>query len=88
MRMARNGELTESGKLAYLSESDETRSDFDKEADLLETLAGLDAELTLIDLPARNAEVVILSRTEATFRLKSNMIRHIVSKPGAERGFS
>jgi hypothetical protein len=77
-----------------LSESDEPRSDFDKEADLLETLAGLDAELTLIDMPSGNASrseaTELLKRTsrkEVCFRLESDMIRHIVSKSSAEPGF-
>ena len=77
-----------------MSESDEPRPDFHKDADLLETLAGLDAELALIDMPSR-----IASRSEATklrertsrkkvsFRLKSDMIRQIVGKPAAESEF-
>src|SRR5688572_29876510 len=97
-RRMKKGGQSEAGKPAYFSESDETRSDFQEEADLLETLAGLDAELTLIDVPARNALVVIETREEATFRvnlsprkeialrLKSDIIGHIVSKSSAEPG--
>ncbi len=77
-----------------MSEPDEPRPDFHKNADLLETLARLDAELALIDMPSRNAsrsEATKLrkgtSRKEVSRRLKSNMIRQIVSKPGAESEF-
>lgn len=58
-RRVNKGGESEAGKLGYLLESDETRSDFAKEADLPETLVGLDAELTLIDMPTRNAAILI-----------------------------
>ena len=48
------GDCCKADKVACFSESDETGSGFAKKADLFETLADLDAELTLIDVPTRN----------------------------------
>jgi hypothetical protein len=78
----------EACKLACLAEGHEPWSNFAKEADLIEALAELAAELALKDVPIRNTDGFFSFREEVTFDLERDFVREVVGKPATEAEFT
>jgi hypothetical protein len=76
------------GELTCLSEGNETRAGFGKEARLLEALARFSPELALNYVTIRNTEDFFSLRKEIAFRLEGDLVRQVVSESGAELGFT